>query len=108
SPRTGPRHQTQRQQARHPVGASEERTWPQRPLSTSPSTFITMTPEAALEAQVARYRQMTGEERLMIGLRLHELSCEVARDGIRSQHPGITQSDVEEKLKERIHLTYAR
>ena len=66
-----------------------------------------MTPEAALESQIERYRQMTGDERLQIGLRLHELSCDVARDGIRAQHPGIAESDVEEKLRERIRLTYA-
>ena len=66
-----------------------------------------MTPEAALEAQIERYRPMTGEERLMIGLRLHELSCEVARDGIRAQHPGISESEVEGKLKERIRLSYS-
>jgi hypothetical protein len=66
-----------------------------------------MTPEAALESQIERYRQMTGDERLQIGLRLHELSCNVARDGIRAQHPGITEAEVEEKLRERIRLTYA-
>ena len=32
-----------------------------------------MTPEAALEAQLERYRNMTGEQRLGIALRLHEL-----------------------------------
>ena len=64
-----------------------------------------MTPEAALEAQIERYRQMTGEERLRIGLGLPELSCEVARDGIRAQHPGISAET--EKLRERIRLSYA-
>jgi hypothetical protein len=67
-----------------------------------------MTPEAALQAQIERYRQMTGDERLQIGLRLHELSCEIARDGIRAQHPGIGEEDVGRKLRERIQLTYAR
>ncbi len=66
-----------------------------------------MTPEAALEAQIERYRQMTGEERLALGLRLHELSCELAREGIRSQFPGISEAEVEQKLRERIALTYA-
>lgn len=65
-----------------------------------------MTPEAALEAQIERYRQMTGEERLAIGLRLHELSCEVAREGIRSQNPDISEAEVEQKLKARIQLAY--
>ena len=65
-----------------------------------------MTPEAALEAQIERYRQMTGEERLGIALRLHELSCDVAREGIRSQSPGLSEDQVEQELKQRIQLAY--
>jgi Rv0078B-related antitoxin len=66
----------------------------------------TMTPEAALEAQIESYRRMTGEERLAIALRLHELSCNVARDGIRAQFPGATKEEIERKLQERIRLAY--
>ncbi len=66
-----------------------------------------MTPEAALEAQIARYRRMTGEERLAVGLRLHELACEVAREGIRSQFPDLSEEAVDQKLRERIALTYS-
>jgi len=65
-----------------------------------------MTPEAALEAQIERYRQMTGEERLDIALRLHELACDVAREGIRAQFPNATPEEVEEHLKQRIRLSY--
>jgi len=63
-----------------------------------------MTPEAALEAQIARYRQMTGEERLALALEMHELSCDVAREGIRRQHPGITEAEVEQLLRQRLEL----
>jgi hypothetical protein len=66
-----------------------------------------MTPESAFEAQIARYRKMSGEERLGIALRLHELSCDVAREGIRSQFPGASVEEVERRLKERIKLVYA-
>jgi hypothetical protein len=66
-----------------------------------------MTPEAAFEAQIASYRKMTGEERLAIALRLHELSCDVAREGIRSQYPNATAEEVEQRLKQRIKLVYA-
>jgi hypothetical protein len=65
-----------------------------------------MTPEAALEAQIERYRQMTGEERLAIALRLHDLACNVARDGIRAQFPGASEEEVERQSRERIHLAY--
>jgi hypothetical protein len=64
-----------------------------------------MTPEAALALQIERYRQMTGEQRLDIALRLHELACDVAREGIRHQHPGANEDEVERLLRKRIELT---
>ncbi len=67
-----------------------------------------MTGEAALQRQIERYRQMTGEERLAIALRLHELSCDVAREGIRSQFPDADAETVERKLRERIRLGYGK
>jgi hypothetical protein len=63
-----------------------------------------MTPEAALEAQLTRYRAMTREERVGIALRLHELACEMARLGIRRQHPQATAEEVESLLRDRIIL----
>jgi hypothetical protein len=63
-----------------------------------------MTPESALEAQIARYRQMTGEERLALALELHEFSCDVAREGIRHQNPGISDAEVEQLLRQRLEL----
>ncbi len=65
-----------------------------------------MSPEAAIEAQIESYRRMTGEQRLEIALRLHELSCNVAREGIRAQFPGADEAEVESKLRERIRLSY--
>ena len=53
-----------------------------------------MTPEAALEKQIARYRVMTREERVAIALRLHELACEMARLDIRRQYPLATANVV--------------
>ena len=65
-----------------------------------------MTPEAALETQIERYRRMTGEERMAIGFQLHELSCNVAREGIRAQFPNAAESEVERRLRERLRLAY--
>ena len=65
-----------------------------------------MSPETALEKQIEVYRRLSGEERLLIGLRLHELSCEVARDGIRAQFPEATPAQVEEKLRQRLRLAF--
>ncbi|MGA2750220.1 MAG: hypothetical protein ABSG59_15710 [Verrucomicrobiota bacterium] len=63
-----------------------------------------MKPAAALDAQIARYRQMTREERVAIALRLHDLACEMARLGIRRQHPTATPAEVEAMLRERLQL----
>ncbi len=61
-----------------------------------------MSPEAATEMQIERYRQMTCEERIGIALRLHELSCEMARVGIRRQHPGASDEEVNRLLRQRL------
>jgi hypothetical protein len=50
---------------------------------------------------------MTGEQRLAIALDLHELSCEVAREGIRHQHPEADADGVERLLRRRIELARA-
>jgi hypothetical protein len=60
------------------------------------------------EKQIEMYRQMMGEERLAIGLRLHELSCNIAREGIRHQNAKADASEVERLLQERLRLAYQR
>ena len=63
-----------------------------------------MNPERALNEQIERYRRMTGEERLALALDLHELSCNVAREGIRHQHPEADETEVERQLRRRLEL----
>ncbi len=63
-----------------------------------------MTPAAALEKQIECYRRMTGEQRLAIALDLHEFACEVAREGIRRQHPEADAAEVERLLRHRLDL----
>lgn len=63
-----------------------------------------MSPEAALDVQIARYREMTTEQRVLIALRLHELACEMARLGIRRQHPDAGPKEVERLLHKRLEL----
>ena len=65
---------------------------------------LRVTPQAALDLQLERYRGMTCEERVGIALRLHELACEMARLGIRRQHPNATPAEVEELLRHRLEL----
>ncbi len=64
-----------------------------------------MTPNASLEFQLARYREMTCEQRVALALRLHELACEMARLGIRRQHPDASADQIEELLHRRLELT---
>jgi hypothetical protein len=63
-----------------------------------------MSPQAALDFQIERYREMSGEERLAIALDLHELSCDIAREGIRTQHPDADDVQVEQFLRWRLEL----
>jgi Rv0078B-related antitoxin len=66
-----------------------------------------MTATAAGNRQIESYRQMTGEQRLAVALDLHELSCEVAREGIRRQHPGADADEIERHLHARLKLARA-
>jgi len=63
-----------------------------------------MTPSDALAAQIRHYRSLTGEERLEIALQMYELSSEIARSGIRMQHPHADSARVEELLRARRRL----
>ena len=66
-----------------------------------------MTAAAALDKQIERYRQMTGEQRLALALELHEMSCDIAREGIRRQHPKADAAEVERLLRHRLELARA-
>jgi hypothetical protein len=66
-----------------------------------------MSPQSALDHQIERYRRMSGEERLAIALDLHELSCDIAREGIRTQHPEADAAEVERLLRRRLELARA-
>ena len=66
-----------------------------------------MNAATALDKQIERYRQMTGEQRLKIALDLHEMSCDIARAGIRRQHPAANETEVENFLHARLKLARA-
>jgi hypothetical protein len=67
-----------------------------------------MAPAVAFEEQIKRYRRMTGEQRLALALELHELSCDVAREGIRRQRPEASPAEVERLLQRRLELARVR
>ena len=66
-----------------------------------------MSPQAALDFQITRYREMSGEDRLAIALDLHEFSCDIAREGIRAQYPEADKNEVERLLQKRLVLARA-
>ena len=66
-----------------------------------------MNAATALGKQIERYRQMTGEQRLAVALDLHEMSCDIAREGIRRQHPNAGVVEVERLLHRRLELARA-
>ena len=65
-----------------------------------------MDSRTGLDLQIERYRGMTGEQRLAIALRLHELACDMAREGIRVGHPDADAEEIERLLRRRIALAY--
>ena len=65
-----------------------------------------MSPEVALEKQIERYRQMTCGERVQVALNLHEMACEMARVGIRRQHPEADEDQVNQLLRDRLLLAH--
>jgi hypothetical protein len=67
-----------------------------------------MTPQAALDMQIDKYRKMTGEQRLKIALDMHEFACQIAREGIRHQFPGASEEEVEQRLRARLRLARQR
>ena len=66
-----------------------------------------MNPHAALNAQIERYRHMSGEQRLAIALDLHDLSCDLARAGIKFRHPEADTAEIERLLRKRLHLVWS-
>jgi len=61
-------------------------------------------PATAMEIQIGRYRKMSGARRVEIALELHELACDIARSGIRRQHPEFNEAEVEKQLRQRLTL----
>jgi hypothetical protein len=66
-----------------------------------------MNAATALGEQIRRYRRMTGEQRLAVALELHEMSCDIAREGIRRQNPNADAAEVERLLRHRLELARA-
>jgi hypothetical protein len=55
--------------------------------------------------RVLRARRTPPGEKLLDGPRLFDRACRIMRDGIRFQHPGATEVEVEVILHQRLALT---
>ena len=60
-----------------------------------------------MDKQIECYRRMTGEQRVAIALGLHEMSCEITREGIRRQYPEADAAEVERLLRHRLESARA-
>lgn len=54
--------------------------------------------------RVRRARATPPEQRLLDGIRLFELACRIMMDGIRDEHPGADEGQVQDLLTQRFDL----
>ncbi|MEW6250212.1 MAG: hypothetical protein AB1716_06175 [Planctomycetota bacterium] len=60
--------------------------------------------DALCLAKVRSARGMPPEEKFLAGAQLFDYACEIARAGIRAQHPDANEEQVEELLGQRLAL----
>lgn len=60
--------------------------------------------DALYREEVERARRMPGELKLIAGARLFDMACRVMADGIRAQHPGISDEELLRVTRERLRL----
>ncbi len=61
-----------------------------------------MTENKFNKQQLDGYKKMSGEERIRIASELSEMVREIARTGIRTQHPVFSKKEIEIELEKRI------
>lgn len=60
--------------------------------------------DALYQEEVDFARRMPGGEKLIAGARLFDYACRIMMDGIRNQHPGISDEEVGRIADERLRL----
>ncbi len=58
--------------------------------------------DAIYQERVIRARQASPEDKILAGQRLFESACAITLAGIRDQHPGITEEQCRQILRERL------
>jgi Rv0078B-related antitoxin len=69
-------------------------------MSDSPDPIM----DEIYREKIERARAMSPWEKILAGEELFELACDMARAGIRSQFPDLSEEEVQQKLYERIEL----
>jgi hypothetical protein len=68
----------------------------------SSSATATADHPAVSELQIARYREMTGEQRLETGLRLWEFAREFIAASVRNERPTLSESQILQHAAQRM------
>jgi hypothetical protein len=63
-----------------------------------------MTPAQGVQAQIEAYRRMTGQQRLQVAFDLYAVARQLARAGVRHQHPDWDETRVEQEVVRRFRL----
>jgi hypothetical protein len=69
--------------------------------------IVSPTPElidALFRDKIEQARATPPEEKLLDGPRLFDYACEIAKAGIRMQHPDVSEDEVERLLIKRLEL----
>lgn len=68
----------------------------------------TLTTDEAYRQRVLRARQMTGEERMMEGVRMFDRECEAMKLELIKANPALTEADAEAEVRRRIREERAK
>ena len=61
-----------------------------------------MKPEDAEKLQVSLLRSMSGAHRVRIGAELYNMAIEIVKSSILEKNPGVSETELNEKLRNRI------
>lgn len=64
--------------------------------------------EALRRDKVEAAKRMSPESKLAAGAELFDMACELARSGIRMQHPDADDAQVDELLRQRLQILHKR
>jgi hypothetical protein len=67
-----------------------------------------MRPKEAEEKYILLLRSFDGNRRVKIGAELYDMARHMVEDSVRNQNPGISEEELEEKIKQRMEYDSGR